>query len=77
MPSLNETGPEGRGPLTGRKRGRCRDDKNNQSEMSDNKTDDRNEIIYGFGRGRRLRGKGRGRGNSNRQQRMGRGFERK
>ena len=27
MPNLNGTGPEGKGPLTGRKRGRCRDNK--------------------------------------------------
>lgn len=27
MPNLDGTGPEGRGSLTGRRRGRCRDDK--------------------------------------------------
>ena len=33
MPNLDGTGPEGRGPLTGRKRGRCVDKKNTEQQI--------------------------------------------
>jgi hypothetical protein len=71
MPNLDGTRPEGRGSLTGRRRGRCREEKTNQTEISDNKTDSTGKSIYGFGRGR---GRRIGQGNSNRG--MGKGFGR-
>ncbi len=48
MPRLNGTGPEGKGPMTGRKMGNCQfnNDDNNQND---------------FGRGQGC-GRGRGRG---------------
>lgn len=57
MPNFDGTGPQGQGPLTGRKRGRCKNPK---------RTDQNGEIIYGRGRGGRTRGgdefgKGQGR----------------
>ncbi len=72
MPNLDGTGPEGRGPLTGRKMGRCRD-----KDSSANQVNEKDEFIYGRGRGGRPRGggfgfgggKGRGRG-------FGRGYGR-
>ncbi len=50
MPNLDVTGPQGHGPLTGRRRGRC-----NDSEKSEalNKNEEKSEIIYGLGRGGR------------------------
>lgn len=63
MPNLDGTGPQGQGPLTGRRRGRCKD-----SEKSEtlNRNEENREIIYGLGRGGRPRcgagfGKGQGR----------------
>lgn len=53
MPNLDGTGPEGKGPMTGRRRGKCRDSEKNR---------DQNKNEYGMGRGRRGRGSfGRGR----------------
>jgi hypothetical protein len=63
MPNFDGTGPEGRGPLTGRRRGRCRDEKTNQTEKLDIQTDSTGKSIFGFGRSR---GRRRGQGNSNR-----------
>jgi hypothetical protein len=62
MPNLDGTGPEGRGPLTGRRRGRCRNDKKNQADVSENKSRNEDEIFYESGHGKRPRGRGRGRG---------------
>mgnify|MGYP002867857178 CR=1 FL=1 len=54
MPNLDGTGPQGQGPLTGRRRGRCRD-----SEKSESKRNDENrDAIYGLGRGGKPRGGG-------------------
>jgi len=71
MPNLDGTGPNGRGSLTGRRRGHCRDDKKNQTEVADNNISNKGETVFGFGRSR---GRRRGQGNSNRG--MGRGFGR-
>ncbi len=55
MPRLNGTGPEGKGPMTGRKMGNC------QSKKDDNNQDDTTRS-FGCGRGRRCgRGLGLGR----------------
>ncbi len=75
MPNFDGTGPEGRGPLTGRKRGRCID---KDKESTENNSIERDEIVYGPRLGRRLqksnklggkRKRGRGFG-----RRFGRGF---
>lgn len=57
MPNLNGTGPEGKGALTGRRRGRCRE---SQIENSENQTVDEKELKIGLGRGGRPRGRGLG-----------------
>lgn len=56
MPNFDQTGPMGQGPLTGRRRGRCRDSQTQQTVQSE----ESNEIIYGLGRGGRRRGSGLG-----------------
>lgn len=70
MPNLNGTGPEGKGPLTGRKMGRCSDKKSLPKEQNENE-----EIFYGRGRGGRPRGGG-GFGFGGRRRKHGRGFGR-
>ena len=68
MPGLNQTGPMGQGPMTGRRMGRCtnygattnRDNtasSDNQAERQAENFDDRN---FDFGRGRGGRGRGFG-----------------
>ncbi len=74
MPNLDRTGPQGKGPLTGGRRGHCRD---NRSEKSENKSIENEETVYGFGFGRKSGNSNRGRGQGNRQRGMGRGFGRK
>jgi hypothetical protein len=60
MPNLDRTGPNGQGPLTGRKRGRCRDAETVQNVKTENQSGETKEVIYGVGRGGRPRGGGRG-----------------
>lgn len=55
MPGFDRTGPAGSGPLTGRKRGRCRDNENRAESISE-----KNQEILGVGRGGRARGSGKG-----------------
>ncbi|HET55500.1 MAG TPA: hypothetical protein ENN33_09830 [Ignavibacteria bacterium] len=69
MPNLDGTGPEGRGPLTGRKRGRCRD-----KDSSIKESTEKDDFVYGRGRGGRPRGGGFGFGGGRR--RHGKGFGR-
>lgn len=61
MPGLNRRGPNGEGPMTGRKMGRCNPD--NKGKTDDEILQNRNETNQGqgnfFGRGLG-RGKGRG-----------------
>ncbi len=52
MPNLNGTGPQGQGPLTGRRSGRCRDTEKAEAQ---NKSSESKEVIYGLGRGGRPR----------------------
>ena len=68
MPGLNSTGPEGKGPRTGRGLGKCRP---TDQETSENlKNEDRPQGL-GSGNGRRSnRGRGTGRGLG---RRLGRG----
>lgn len=60
MPNLDKTGPNGQGPLTGRRRGRCRDTESVQNVKTENQPDEIKEVIYGVGRGGRPRGGGKG-----------------
>ncbi|MDZ7626712.1 MAG: DUF5320 domain-containing protein [Ignavibacteriaceae bacterium] len=53
MPNFDGTGPSGQGPLTGRRRGRCRDTKTAKTEKLEIKTVENKETTYGFGRGGR------------------------
>jgi hypothetical protein len=53
MPHLNHTGPEGRGPKTGRKLGKCRKTENEKNQMG--------ELGKGLGK-RRHTGGGKGKG---------------
>jgi hypothetical protein len=72
MPGFNQRGPEGRGPMTGRRMGRCANyganPKNQNVTPSDNKIEDQpeNNPARGYGFGHRRRGRGRGMGLQNR-----------
>lgn len=57
MPGLNSTGPEGKGPMTGRRLGRCKSTKESQTE---NPTAENKEVVLGIGRGGKPRGGGKG-----------------
>lgn len=64
MPGLNQSGPRGEGPRTGRGLGKC--NSKNPLRSSEETTDD---SLAGLGRGRRRgcnRGGGRGLGRGNR-----------
>ena len=71
MPGLNQTGPMGQGPMTGRRMGRCGNlgaNPNNQTAESKENTnenipEDFQDRGFGFGRGRAGRGFGMGRRN--------------
>lgn len=73
MPGLNQTGPLGQGPMTGRRMGRCNasgaDLKNQESDTNNHPNDNLPENFYGKGRGMDLRcgrrGKGFGTGRQN------------
>lgn len=60
MPGFDKTGPNGQGPMSGRRRGRCRDTK--PEETTDNNAVNNNEIVYGLGRRGKPRGGGFGKG---------------
>lgn len=70
MPGLNQTGPMGQGPMTGRGLGRCADAawKSNAKSPNQNSMDEQDTTTFGnrgafmgmgFGRGRGCRGMGR------------------
>ncbi|MDZ7623712.1 MAG: DUF5320 domain-containing protein [Ignavibacteriaceae bacterium] len=71
MPNFDGTGPSGQGPLTGRRRGRCRDTQTAKTEKLEIKTVENKETTYGFGRGGRSRGGSRGRGQSGKNRGIG------
>ncbi len=52
MPGMDGTGPEGKGPMTGRKMGRCR--KTDASETDGTQLPPRRGLGRGTGRGRRI-----------------------
>ena len=58
MPNLNGTGPQGQGAMTGRKRGRCKNNQTLQTEKTTEQTAENKEVVYGLGRGGRPRGGG-------------------
>ena len=58
MPNFDRTGPHGKGPVTGRGRGRCRGDRSNKLENNGEQNAENNDAIYGLGRGGRPRGAG-------------------
>ncbi|MDX9848552.1 MAG: DUF5320 domain-containing protein [Tenuifilaceae bacterium] len=71
MPGLNQTGPVGQGPMTGRRMGRCTNYGAGRKgqPIIDNTNENSPEspiITTGFGRGGRGRGRGRGMGMQNR-----------
>lgn len=80
MPGFDQTGPEGQGPMTGRRMGRCtnygRTPKKTgnifSNEQNDNSPENLSERGFGFRRvglgrgGGRGRGRGRGIGRQNR-----------
>jgi len=61
MPGLNRRGPNGEGPMTGRRAGRCNPDNKGKTDdeilQSRNETNQGQENFFGRGLGR---GKGRG-----------------
>ncbi|MBE0637106.1 MAG: DUF5320 domain-containing protein [Bacteroidales bacterium] len=67
MPNLNQRGPMGEGPMTGRKMGRCTNFgaglKGKKSDSSGNADDFAHDDVrgrgFGFGQGGRSRGLGR------------------
>lgn len=70
MPGLNQTGPTGQGPRTGRRMGRCNPD--NKGKTDDEILQNRNSTVepgqgmgrgLGFGRGQGGPGRGLGRQN--------------
>ena len=71
MSGLNQTGPNGQGPMTGRRMGRCTNFganlKNQAAETKENTNENLPENfqgrVFGFGRGRGGRGFGMGRQN--------------
>lgn len=76
MPGLNQRGPEGQGPMTGNRMGRCTKfgaTLQNQNVTSSDQIKDQPEnfpgrgLGLGHGRGCRIRGKGRGIGLQSRQ----------
>ncbi|HOW39212.1 MAG TPA: DUF5320 domain-containing protein [Bacteroidales bacterium] len=70
MPNLNQTGPEGNGPMTGRRMGRCTNYGRNAGNSANTNTEAQNMKPYGyFNRedyGLRGIGRGRGMGRQNR-----------
>jgi hypothetical protein len=67
MPGLNRQGPNGEGPMTGRRMGRCNPDKKGKTDDEilqnrDSSVQPDQDIVrvQGFGRGRGL-GRGQGR----------------
>ncbi|QYZ78420.1 hypothetical protein E2N92_02725 [Methanofollis formosanus] len=65
MPGMDGTGPQGRGPLTGWGRGRCRPVAPAPIAETDEKAapaPPQQGVVYGLGRGGLPRGCGRGRG---------------
>ncbi|HPI36571.1 MAG TPA: DUF5320 domain-containing protein [Ignavibacteriaceae bacterium] len=60
MPGFDKTGPEGQGPMTGRKRGMCREEVKETKEQSSTQSSSEKEVLYGVGRGGRPYGGGRG-----------------
>ncbi len=62
MPGRDKTGPEGNGPLTGRRLGPCNDKENNEDTTRYGNGRGRGRGIFG----RRSGGRGRGRRNGNR-----------
>jgi len=69
MPGFNHTGPEGKGPMTGRRMGRCTNYGRNPKK-TENSPDEQNigaqenltERRFGFGLRRAGTGRGRARG---------------
>ncbi len=61
MPGFDKTGPDGAGPMTGRRLGKCRDNDKNIDEQSNMPAG----RGLGRGRGRGLTGKKRNFRNSN------------
>lgn len=55
MPNFDGTGPQGQGPLSGKKRGRCT---GTEKADTENQSSENKEVIYGLGRGGRPRGGG-------------------
>ena len=81
MPGFNQRGPEGQGPMTGRRMGRCTNFGGNLKKTDDSSADDQNDFSPenfpggGFGFGFRRGGSGRGRGRAmGRQNRFRGGF---
>ncbi len=72
MPGFDRTGPEGQGPMSGRKMGRCtnygKGRKKSVSSDDENKDENlpENPAGKGLGRGRGRVGKGSGMGRQNR-----------
>jgi hypothetical protein len=70
MPGFDQTGPEGQGPMTGRRMGRCTNYGRNLKKNENDSSGEQNETTpvntpgrgFGFGFGLRRSGFGRGRG---------------
>jgi len=78
MPGLNQTGPMGQGPMTGRRMGRCtnfgsnfRNTDETKENPNENLPEEFNGRGFGYGRGRGGRGFGMGRGRGGRGRGMG------
>jgi len=71
MPNLNGTGPQGKGPLTGRRRGRCRDTQKTLIEKPENESAEDKGIRYGFNRRYLKNNRSKGQGGRNQGSRRG------
>ena len=58
MPGFDGKGPEGKGPLTGRRRGNCSDSENTVEQKTESAKS--GEEVMGVGRGGKPYGGGRG-----------------
>ena len=79
MPGLDQKGPEGQGPMTGRRTGRCTNYGRNLKKKETISSSEQNTNLpenlpkAGFGPGLRRSGTGRGGGRSRRRQNSFRG----
>lgn len=66
MPNFDGTGPQGQGSMTGRRRGRCKNNKDTENMNNENQLVENNEVDKAQGRGLRKRNGRKGTGSGRR-----------